>query len=306
MNSRIKVVSTVLSFAIGTAVAGADTNLVITSYREGYLSWTNVNPDLHYTVQWRPSLTGTNRWSGRYRGHQDLRSTNVTITVPVPMFYRVLASTTARHSRALSPDDSTVEAGYYAPTNLTQVDADLAAGNIAQGVAIFGVTGTFSGSATTPAPLPKTGQTTSYLTGDDGDVQEGVALPGPRFRDHGNGTVTDDLTGLMWTKDANISSQQGWTNATEYANSLNYGGHSDWRLPNLRELQSLMDYGNHGPALPSGHPFTDAGGTGRYYWTSTTYANKTSSAWYVATGGGRADRGAKTGSHYVWPVRTGQ
>ena len=53
------------------------------------------------------------------------------------------------------------------------------------------------------APVPKTGQTTAYAAGDDGTLQKGVASPTPRFTDHGNGTVTDNLTGLIWTKDAN-------------------------------------------------------------------------------------------------------
>jgi len=110
----------------------------------------------------------------------------------------------------------------------------------------------------------------------------------------------------MWTKDANIYGQQGWTNAVEYVNSLSHGGHADWRLPNLRELQSLMDYESYGPALPPGHPFTDVGGMNRYYWTSTTYANDTDGVWYVATGGGRADHGSKAAMRYVWPVRVGQ
>ena len=47
------------------------------------------------------------------------------------------------------------------------------------------------------APVPKTGFTGSVATGDDGDLKKGVAWPSPRFTDHGNGTVTDKLTGLV-------------------------------------------------------------------------------------------------------------
>ena len=54
-----------------------------------------------------------------------------------------------------------------------------------------------------PAPVPKTGQTVSYATGDDGDLQKGVAWPDPRFTDNSDGTVTDNLTGLIWLKNAN-------------------------------------------------------------------------------------------------------
>jgi len=54
-----------------------------------------------------------------------------------------------------------------------------------------------------PAPMLKTGQTTSYATGDDGDLQRGIPWPNPRFTDNEDGTVTDNLTGLIWLKDAN-------------------------------------------------------------------------------------------------------
>ena len=54
------------------------------------------------------------------------------------------------------------------------------------------------------APVPKTGQTTPYVAGDDGTLQKGVAWPAPRFTDNSNGTVTDKLTGLIWMKDAGV------------------------------------------------------------------------------------------------------
>ena len=72
-------------------------------------------------------------------------------------------------------------------------DIQLTAGHWAQ-------TGTYN---IYPAMLPKTGQTTSYAAGDDGALQKGVAWPNPRFTDNGNGTVTDNLTGLIWLKNAN-------------------------------------------------------------------------------------------------------
>ena len=67
--------------------------------------------------------------------------------------------------------------------------------------AIVVLTGIFLLSASivwaAPAPVPKTGLTSSYLTGDDGDLQKGVPSPNPRFTNNGDGTVTDNLTGLM-------------------------------------------------------------------------------------------------------------
>ena len=115
------------------------------------------------------------------------------------------------------------------------------------------------------APVPKTGQTTSYGTRDDGALQKGVAWPTPRFTDNGNGTVTDNLTGLIWTKNANAFGQRTWAEALSDANGLASGSAGltdgskagDWRLPNVRELQSLVDYGRSNPALPAGHPFTN-------------------------------------------------
>jgi len=71
--------------------------------------------------------------------------------------------------------------------------------------------------------LPATGQTgcwdssggsiTCADTGQDGDIQAGVALPDPRFTDNGDGTVTDNLTGLIWLINANCFGEQTWTQA---------------------------------------------------------------------------------------------
>ena len=61
-----------------------------------------------------------------------------------------------------------------------------------------------------PAGVPKTGQTTSYATGDDGDLERGVELVTPRFTDNGDGTVADNQTGLIWLKNANCFGQRAW------------------------------------------------------------------------------------------------
>jgi hypothetical protein len=124
-----------------------------------------------------------------------------------------------------------------------------------------------------PAPVPQTGQTASFATGDDGDLEKGVASPNPRFTvnvnaadDNGagggiagngicdgtescNGTVTDNLTGLIWLKNANCFGLRTWALALSDVNGLNTGEcgltdgsvAGDWRLPNVRELQSLID-----------------------------------------------------------------
>ena len=86
------------------------------------------------------------------------------------------------------------------------------------------------------APIAKTGQTICYAdnetateitcsdTGQDGDLQIGVASPSPRFTDNGDGTVTDNLTGLMWAKNANLAGAMTWSSALDYANNLGLGG----------------------------------------------------------------------------------
>ena len=118
--------------------------------------------------------------------------------------------------------------------------------------------------------IPKTGQTVSYATGDDGDLEMGVAWPSPRFTDNGDGTVKDELTGLVWTKNANLTGGTGtWQQALDYVAGMNAGthpnfGYTDWRLPNVNELKSLTDNSRYSPALPSGHPFTNVSNS--YYW----------------------------------------
>ena len=161
------------------------------------------------------------------------------------------------------------------------------------------------------APVPKTGQTQSYAPGDDGDLQLGVQWPDLRFTDNGNGTVTDHLTGLIWLRDANCLGKLTWNDALDVSNNLADGqcGLSDgsipgdWRLPNLRELHSLIDYGNWSPTLPSGHPFT--GVQLIPYWSSTTDVHSSYGAYYVSMGNGRVVDYGKGIGYYVWPVRGG-
>ncbi|MDP3297140.1 MAG: DUF1566 domain-containing protein [Thermodesulfovibrionia bacterium] len=170
--------------------------------------------------------------------------------------------------------------------------------------------------------LPKTGQTTSYREGDDGDLEMGVAWPSPRFTDNGNGTVTDNLTGLMWLKDTNCIKTNypafdsdgavTWQNALDFVKGINNGtysqcgaGYSDWRLPNRKELRSLIDYSRYGPVLPAGHPFTNVQSV-YYHWSSTTYAYYTYKAWMVHMWYGYVEGNHKFVDYYVWPVRSGQ
>jgi len=75
-----------------------------------------------------------------------------------------------------------------------------------------------------PTPVPKTGQTTSYATGDDGDLERGAALVTPRFTDNLDGTVTDSCTGLMWQWDTADTNGDGQIGLSDLATLLAHYG----------------------------------------------------------------------------------
>jgi hypothetical protein len=190
-----------------------------------------------------------------------------------------------------------------------------------------------------PAPLPRTGQVGSLYfeapIGSDAKLQKGEAWPYPRFADNRDGTVTDKLTGLVWLKNSSCTmfssedrirlNQRSWGEAIRAANSLaslscgldDGSIPGDWRLPNLRELLSLVHYGFDGPALPStdgtekwteGYPFN--GIQLSYYWSSTSKgdsnSNSTALAWFINMSTGITSFGSKGYSASIWPVRSGK
>jgi hypothetical protein len=176
------------------------------------------------------------------------------------------------------------------------------------------------------APVPQTGQTTCWGdavggplipcdgTGQDGDIQAGVEWPTPHFTDRGNGTVRDNLTGLFWLKDSpcgELGRSWAWEDALTFANTLVSGlcgltdgsGEGDWRIPNIKELQSLVDFSQDGPALPAGHPFTNVPFR---VWSSTTAesANAPNYAWTLDVRDGVTAIFEKTTElQRIWPVR---
>ena len=222
---------------------------------------------------------------------------------------------TGTGTRTLSADTSTVNAGYYEATNLTLVDTNLVSNNIRAEITIFGVAGAVY------SPVPRTGQTNTYEMEDygaDGALQKGVAWPIPRFTVQGDtnapsdvltNCVLDNMTGLMWARNAYIpNGTMDWTNSLRYCSTnLNvgagYGGTNDWRLPNVKELYSLIDCGHNSPPLPSDHPFNNV--QGNYYWTSTTMRHYGPGyAWYIHLSRGEVAYAEKTvTSRYLWPVR---
>ena len=174
-----------------------------------------------------------------------------------------------------------------------------------------------------PAPVEKTGQTKSYSNtgGEDGDLENGVKWPRPRFRDNGDGTVKDNLTGLIWLKNANAFGWRTWEQALADSNTLASGSAGlsdgskagDWRLPNRNELLSLIDIAYYGPALSSASGKSQwtsedafASVLLGYYWSSTTDSFRSTHAWCVDLTGGYSVAYNKTDVNYVWPVRTGK
>ncbi len=115
--------------------------------------------------------------------------------------------------------------------------------------------------------------------------------------------VYDNLTGLMWIKNANIIGPTNWAYAITYCTSLVYGGYSDWRLPNVKELTSLVDLSNSNPSLPLGHPFS-AVQLDDYWSSSTSVAAGGGMAWHVTFDNGSRFDFLKTQRYCVWPVRS--
>lgn len=172
--------------------------------------------------------------------------------------------------------------------------------------------------------LPKTGQTTCYDqsgnvidcadTGQDGDIQAGVAWPEPRFEDNGDGTITDHLTGLVWLKNANCFGARTWSQGLSDCNTLANGScgltdgsvAGDWRLPNIIELEGLVNAEESNSAVwLNTQGFTNVQSS--FYWSATTLAYGTDFAWFVAMYNGCVFSGfIKSDSYYVWPVRGGQ
>ncbi len=170
--------------------------------------------------------------------------------------------------------------------------------------------------------IQKTGQTVTYLAKDDGDLQRGVSLVGARFTDNGDGTVTDNMTELIWLKNANCYGPENFSEAIFDARRLNSGEcglsdnsvEGDWRLPNVNEIASLVNYAYFEPCISNtagtgqwqeGDPFT-AVKIGSY-WSSTSYSDNSIRAYALRIHYGDVDFSyTKTTSSYVWPVKGGQ
>jgi len=170
-------------------------------------------------------------------------------------------------------------------------------------------------------PVTRTGVTSVSASGDDAFYLKGGAWPNPRFTimsstnvpDASTNCVVDNLTGLIWARNADLYGTTNWSSAfTVIAafNAANYGGCSDWRLPNVRELLSLVDWKFGSPALSDGtgtNQWTAASGpffnvANWEYWSSTTATD--GGGVEVKMGSGSVQSMTKSSYTYrVWPVR---
>jgi hypothetical protein len=215
----------------------------------------------------------------------------------------------------------------------TVVPADCI-GTLTDGVST--VEAAIAGCTVTPPPpppttsaFPATGQTSCWNgdgfliqcggTGQDGDVRAGAALS---YTSNNDGTITDNNTGLVWEKKTTtcsgdihcVSDIYTWANAfTNFITALNtppcFAGQCDWRLPNIKELQSIMNFQNINPVVSAEFDncafgsCTEASGTG--YWTSTSSNDGFASAMYASFFEGSVGRGAKGVAKLVRAVRGG-
>ncbi|MCL2448882.1 MAG: DUF1566 domain-containing protein [Polyangiaceae bacterium] len=217
--------------------------------------------------------------------------------------------------------------------------------------------------------LPATGQTTAYVAGDDGDIRAGAAL---RYRDNHDGTITDENTHLVWEKKDQAGGLHDWNATYPWEgkcsndaasecgtdadckgggactpaggapltifqwvaqlNEQKFAGHGDWRIPNIKELQSIVDYETFLPPVDAafnshcasgctvdGANATQecsctqsAGSSNGYYWSGSTYApsliaspNGPMLAWGVLFGDGDVLSAGKDDHDYVRAVRCG-
>jgi len=151
------------------------------------------------------------------------------------------------------------------------------------------------------------------------------------YTDNGDGTFTDDNTGLMWeikTDDDSIhdvDDEYTWTNdnappyafngtaKTQFLDALNgaggfegaepFAGYTDWRLPTIKELQSLVAYSTYSPAVHEDFPGATATDV---YWSSTSNANNENNAWNLSFNNGNVNNNGKNNDFHVRAVRGGR
>ncbi len=142
-------------------------------------------------------------------------------------------------------------------------------------------------------------------SGQDADSGNGLRWQDEqRFEVLDSMIVEDLLTGLVWVRNCSMFDVPvSWEESLVLIEEMNRRKQfcrNDWRLPNRRELRSLIDHSRKNPALPQAHPFTNV--NLGWHWTSTTAARNPAYAWYVQLQGGRMFYGNKIDYSWAWPV----
>ena len=160
--------------------------------------------------------------------------------------------------------------------------------------------------------IPDTGQELCYNwtdliecpnEGEDFYGQDGsYTINPPNLTDNGNGTVADNLTGLVWeqkTEEGEVTSYT-FSDAVTYCDNLVLGGYNDWRVPTRKEYSTILNYGRVSPSLDTAYfPFYTSESTNfAYYWTSSEYHDDSSQAWVLRLAFGLIDKFPKTPDSY--------
>ena len=128
-----------------------------------------------------------------------------------------------------------------------------------------------------------------------------------------NEAVFDKETGRVWEQspgdvdgdgDVDFDDRRSWFIALARCYNKEVGGRKGWRPPTIEELASLVDTSQPAPTLPAGHPFSNVQSS--FYWSATTLADLTSSAWSVFFSFGHVGIDDKSNVSFVWCVRGGQ
>ncbi|MDD3284938.1 MAG: DUF1566 domain-containing protein [Patescibacteria group bacterium] len=210
----------------------------------------------------------------------------------------------------------TITAGYHNGSGTVLGDTDLSSSNILSGINIFGVTGTSS-----PSQPLKTGQTLCYdpsgSTGDEiscaGTGQDGAysdVVGQEMSYTTTTNTVLDNSTGLMWKKcseglsgdncETGSATTHTFAQAIAICEDDTTDGYTNWRLPNIRELLSIVDYSKVNPAIDTTiFPETVSG----HYWSSTASLFNPNFAWNASVYVGSTGFDNKGTSFYVRCVR---
>ncbi len=235
------------------------------------------------------------------------------------------STTTTTEGSASFTTPGSVSATFHNLKQIYELIPTIDATKVLTGTTYLGVAGTASGGSSS-LPL-KTGQTHCNAfsggygsvsqvpcagTNQDGDLKRGVTRS---YTDNADGTVTDNATGLMWQKCSDgqtgldcsggaavaelMDDGYGVSPAINYCEGLSLASHTDWHLPSVNELQSLVDYGRVNTSIDPSFPLTQSA----YYWSSTAYEGNASFAWVVNFYAGGVDYDGMDNSRFVRCVR---